>query len=56
MIITLHIFRNYYYFAIVEDLVVRFSWVYVLILDQFDTGIPREFIITFTAALEVMRR
>jgi len=53
---TVYSSKNYYYFAIVEDLVVRFSWVYVLILDQFDTGIPREFIITFTAALEVMRR
>jgi len=52
--------KNYYYFAIVEDLVIRFSWVYLIVirsyLDEHDYHIPIEIIVTFFACLEVMRR
>ena len=53
-------FRNYYYFAIVEDLVIRFSWVYILIIKSYlkdaDFYFSIEIIVTFFACLEVMRR
>jgi len=52
--------KNYYYFAIVEDLVIRFSWVYLLIIKHYlkeaDSNFPAEIFVTFFACLEVMRR
>jgi len=48
--------KNYYYFAIVEDLFIRFSWAYILILKELGSPINIEIVVTVFACLEVMRR
>ena len=53
-------FRNYYYFAIVEDLILRFSWTYILAFKELEkqgrSPFRMEIIITVFACLEVIRR
>eukprot|EP00088_Acartia_fossae_P029076 TRINITY_DN2988_c0_g1_i11.p1 TRINITY_DN2988_c0_g1~~TRINITY_DN2988_c0_g1_i11.p1 ORF type:complete len:534 (-),score=108.41 TRINITY_DN2988_c0_g1_i11:1518-3119(-) len=52
--------KNYYYFAIVEDLVIRFSWVYLHVIktrhNDGTINVPIEIVVTLFACLEVMRR
>jgi len=48
--------KGYYYFAIVEDLVLRFSWAYKLALKEVGFGAYAEFTTSVFAALEVVRR
>jgi len=48
--------KNYYYFAIVEDFFIRFSWVYILLLQEFGSPIPMEIVVTIFSCLEVIRR
>ena len=50
------IVRNYYYFAIVEDFFIRFSWTVVLAIKEVGTSFPMEIIVTIQACLEVLRR
>ncbi|XP_023340360.1 xenotropic and polytropic retrovirus receptor 1 [Eurytemora carolleeae] len=49
---------NYYYFAILEDLVLRFSWVYILLIKEsgLNSIISSEIVTTVFACLEVVRR
>eukprot|EP00092_Neocalanus_flemingeri_P048181 GFUD01054906.1.p1 GENE.GFUD01054906.1~~GFUD01054906.1.p1 ORF type:complete len:182 (-),score=43.71 GFUD01054906.1:369-872(-) len=48
--------KGYYYFAIVEDLVLRFSWAYKLILKEVGFAAYSELTTSVFAALEVVRR
>merc|ERR1712042_122961 len=48
--------KGYYYFAIVEDLVLRFSWACKLALKEVGFGAYAEFTTSVFAALEVVRR
>jgi len=48
--------KGYYYFAIIEDLVLRFSWAYQLILKEIGFAAYAEFTTSVFAALEVVRR
>jgi len=53
---TVYSSKNYYYFAIVEDLIIRFSWVYILVLKEFGAPLPMEVFTTIFACFEVLRR
>jgi len=48
--------KGYYYFAIVEDLVLRFSWAYQLVLKEVGFAAYSELTTSVFAALEVVRR
>jgi len=48
--------QGYYYFAIIEDLILRFSWAYQLILKEVGYAAYTELTISIFAALEVIRR
>jgi len=47
---------NYYYFAMIEDLVLRFTWAYHLLLMEAGFGAYSEIFVSLFAALEVVRR
>lgn len=47
--------RGYYYFAIVEDLVLRFSWAISLSLTE-TVGVSSDILVSITSPLEVCRR
>ena len=48
--------KGYYYFAIIEDLVLRFSWAYQLVLKEVGFAAYSELTTSVFAALEVVRR
>jgi len=48
--------NGYYYFAIVEDFVLRFSWAYTLALKEGGLGTYSELITSIFSVLEVVRR
>ena len=48
--------NGYYYFAIVEDLVLRFSWAYTLVLKEGGLGEYAELTTSVFSVLEVVRR
>jgi EXS family len=48
--------RSYYYFAIVEDLFLRFPWVYILLMNEAGLAEYNEGIVSVFACLEVIRR
>ena len=47
---------SYYYFAIVEDLVLRFSWAISLVLKETGFRQYNELLVSVFAVLEVVRR
>ena len=48
--------RGYYYFAIVEDLILRVAWVYILLMNESGLAEYNEGVISVFACLEVIRR
>merc|ERR1719206_722055 len=48
--------KGFYYLAIVEDLVLRFSWAYRLMLKEFGFGSYGELTTSVFAVLEIVRR
>lgn len=57
MFIILAIFQYYYYFGIVEDFILRFSWTFSLTLTELKVTNPTtsEIIVSVLAPLEVFR-